>query len=69
MSGALFIGYFWHQLAFIGHDVGHNGITHNLSIDSLIGLIVGNTCTGVSMGTSLTSCSVLGGRLRWCAIA
>ena len=55
MSGAVFVGYSWHQLAFIGHDVGHNGITHNLDIDSKIGLLVGNTLTGVSMGTRMSA--------------
>jgi len=27
-AGAVGLGCFWQQLAFIGHDLGHNGITH-----------------------------------------
>jgi delta8-fatty-acid desaturase len=49
LSGAL-LGVFWQQMAFIGHDLGHNAITHNRIYDSLIGLFVGNFCTGISIG-------------------
>jgi hypothetical protein len=26
--GALLMGCYWQQLAFVGHDLGHNGISH-----------------------------------------
>ncbi len=77
MSGALFLGSFWHQLAFIGHDVGHNAITHNKAIDSRIGLFVGNMCTGVSMGACPVVCvyvcvtavvAMIRGCSVWCAV-
>ena len=29
MLGACLIGLFWQQVAFVGHDIGHNSITHN----------------------------------------
>lgn len=48
LSGVL-MGVFWQQMAFIGHDLGHNLITGNREIDSYLGLIVGNLMTGVSM--------------------
>eukprot|EP00539_Tryblionella_compressa_P000751 CAMPEP_0178744054 /NCGR_PEP_ID=MMETSP0744-20121128/6540_1 /TAXON_ID=913974 /ORGANISM="Nitzschia punctata, Strain CCMP561" /LENGTH=501 /DNA_ID=CAMNT_0020397111 /DNA_START=325 /DNA_END=1830 /DNA_ORIENTATION=+ len=48
LSGAL-LGLFWQQMAFVGHDLGHNSMTHNLQVDSFWGIIVGNLMTGVSM--------------------
>ena len=29
MLGAMFMGAFWQQFAFVGHDLGHNAVTHN----------------------------------------
>jgi fatty acid desaturase len=49
LAGAL-LGVFWQQMAFVGHDLGHNAITHNRIIDSCWGLLVGNLMTGVSVG-------------------
>lgn len=43
------MGSFWQQSAFIGHDTGHNGITHNKFIDNMIGIFIGNTTGGVSI--------------------
>ncbi|CAH1760265.1 14695_t:CDS:1 [Entrophospora sp. SA101] len=47
---ATFLGAFWHQLAFTAHDAGHNGITHNLVIDNLIGVFISSFCGGLSIG-------------------
>mmetsp|Transcript_20635 Transcript_20635/g.25518 ORF Transcript_20635/g.25518 Transcript_20635/m.25518 type:complete len:482 (+) Transcript_20635:121-1566(+) len=44
------LGLFWQQVAFIGHDLGHNGITHDRIIDSYLGLFFGNFCTGIGIG-------------------
>jgi len=33
MLGAAVMGIFWQQLAGIGHDMGHSGITHNFHFD------------------------------------
>lgn len=33
----------------MGHDSGHNALSHNRSFDSVYGILVGNFCTGVSM--------------------
>ncbi|KAG7345308.1 fatty acid desaturase [Nitzschia inconspicua] len=48
-AGAL-LGLFWQQMAFIGHDLGHNAITHDRVLDSCWGIIVGNLMTGISVG-------------------
>jgi len=48
--GSFIVGMFWQQIAFIGHDVGHNAITHSLYLDSIIGFIIGNLGQGISMG-------------------
>ena len=34
------------QVAFVGHDVGHNAVTHNSKYDGYIGLLV-NACIGI----------------------
>jgi delta8-fatty-acid desaturase len=46
----LVMGAFWHQLAFVGHDLGHNEISHKMSIDHLLGIFVGTFCGGISIG-------------------
>lgn len=47
---ALAIGCLWHQLTFTAHDAGHIGITHNFTVDSLIGIFIGDFCGGLSIG-------------------
>ncbi|SPQ25856.1 31456c05-337c-4b0b-b20b-7b3879bfa6e3 [Thermothielavioides terrestris] len=47
---AFFLGCFWHQLVFTGHDAGHMGITHNFQVDSVIAIIVADYLGGLSMG-------------------
>ena len=47
---ALFMGLFWQQMAFVGHDTGHNGITHDRKTDSLVGIVLGNLLGGISIG-------------------
>lgn len=41
---------FWQQLAFVGHDIGHNAISHVQKIDNTVGVMVGNTLGGISIG-------------------
>mmetsp|Transcript_14839 Transcript_14839/g.17404 ORF Transcript_14839/g.17404 Transcript_14839/m.17404 type:complete len:812 (-) Transcript_14839:241-2676(-) len=47
---AVGIGAFWQQLAFIGHDVGHNSISHNRKKDLFWGTLLGNALMGISLG-------------------
>ncbi|KAL5340993.1 fatty acid desaturase-domain-containing protein [Aspergillus crustosus] len=49
LSGA-FLGALFHQLAFVVHDAGHMGITHNFHIDTCIGMLVADFCGGLSIG-------------------
>ena len=49
-AGAVGLGCFWQQLAFIGHDLGHNGITHIQAVDNILGIFVGNFVGGISIG-------------------
>ncbi|KAL3135041.1 hypothetical protein ABBQ32_007988 [Trebouxia sp. C0010 RCD-2024] len=44
--GALLLGLFWQQVAFVGHDAGHNAVAHNSKYDGYIGLLV-NACIGI----------------------
>jgi delta8-fatty-acid desaturase len=46
----MFLGFFWHQASFCVHDAGHQGITHNYTVDTLIGIFLANFCGGLSLG-------------------
>lgn len=49
-AGAL-LGAFWQQVAFVGHDVGHNSVRGIRSKSNYhLGIVVGNILTGVSIG-------------------
>jgi len=50
MVAAVLFGMFLQQMNFLGHDAGHNGITHNVQKDAAIGIVVGNLLTGVGIG-------------------
>eukprot|EP01044_Picomonas_judraskeda_P012215 COSAG03_NODE_1733_length_3586_cov_630.263550_3_plen_157_part_00 len=49
LLGAAVLGFFWQQIAFVGHDIGHNSITHRRSVDYMLGA-VNVALFGVSMG-------------------
>jgi sphingolipid 8-(E)-desaturase len=49
-ASGLFLGVGWHQLVFAAHDAGHNGITHNFQLDSVIGIIIADFLGGLSIG-------------------
>ena len=44
------MGAFWHQLAFVAHDAGHMGITHNYHTDTVIGILIADFMGGLSIG-------------------
>ena len=46
----LFLGILWHQLTFTVHDAGHMGITHDYTIDTVIGIVVADFIGGLSLG-------------------
>ena len=48
--GALMMGLFWQQIAGLGHDLGHSGVSHCLDRDYFFGATVGNALTGISTG-------------------
>jgi delta8-fatty-acid desaturase len=49
MSGAVLMGVFWQQLAGIGHDLGHSGVTHDFHRDHRIGSTL-SALMGLSVG-------------------
>ena len=49
LLGALVLGIFWQQCAFLGHDLGHNAVTHVRRTDAALGLVFGNLLTGISI--------------------
>jgi delta8-fatty-acid desaturase len=48
-TAAVFHGFLWHQIVFSAHDLGHVGVTHNWTIDRLLGIIIANFMGGLSM--------------------
>ena len=46
---AVCLGLFFQQMAFVGHDSGHSGVSHIRYTDSVIGLFTGNFFSGISM--------------------
>lgn len=48
LLGAVFLGLFWQQLAGIGHDLGHSGVTHVFWLDHIIGSVLASLL-GISM--------------------
>lgn len=50
MTSAGLLGLFWHQIMFTAHDAGHQGISHNFIIDTLVGIFIADLCCGLSMG-------------------
>jgi len=50
MIGAVLMGAFWQQIAFFGHDIGHNGVSHVRKNDLWWGIVIGNITGGVSLG-------------------
>jgi len=49
MIGAFLMACFWQQIAFFGHDIGHNAISHKRQVDLKTGIIIGNTTGGISL--------------------
>uniref|UniRef100_A0A7S4B931 Cytochrome b5 heme-binding domain-containing protein n=1 Tax=Chrysotila carterae TaxID=13221 RepID=A0A7S4B931_CHRCT len=49
-AGAAVMGIFWQQLAGVGHDLGHSGVSHRFKLDHLVGSTVGNALMGISTG-------------------
>lgn len=50
MVGALMMGFFWQQVAGLGHDLGHSSVTQNCTFDNWVGSTVGCALMGISTG-------------------
>jgi fatty acid desaturase/cytochrome b involved in lipid metabolism len=50
MVSAVMLGLYFQQVAFIGHDLGHNSVTKARKHNWWIGLLMGNLVTGISIG-------------------
>jgi len=44
------LGIFWQQIAFIGHDLGHNSVTRCRTTDTYLAIVIANLLTGISAG-------------------
>lgn len=49
-TSGLCLGMLWHQLVFTVHDAGHMGITHNFTIDTVVGIVIADFIGGLSLG-------------------
>ncbi|KAF8312087.1 delta 8-sphingolipid desaturase [Clavulina sp. PMI_390] len=49
LTSALFLGLLWHQLTFIVHDLGHMGVTHNWTLDRMLGISIAAYIGGLSI--------------------
>ena len=47
--GGFMMAFFFQQIAFLGHDLGHSSISHSRKQDSKLGLLFGNMLTGISI--------------------
>ena len=47
ITGSALIGFFFQQIAFLGHDAGHGSITGDFADDGILGLVVGNALAGI----------------------
>ncbi|KAJ3030446.1 UNVERIFIED_CONTAM: hypothetical protein HDU68_009002 [Siphonaria sp. JEL0065] len=50
LASALVCATLWWQAAFVAHDAGHSGITHDGWTDTVMGICLGNFLGGVSLG-------------------
>lgn len=50
IASAALLGALWHQLTFVAHDAGHNGITGDAFKDRLIGTLIADYVGGLSLG-------------------
>ncbi|BFZ56261.1 hypothetical protein PYCC9005_003305 [Savitreella phatthalungensis] len=50
LSSSIFLGLFWHQVTFFGHDAGHTGITHSHTLDAVLGVSIASCVGGLSIG-------------------
>eukprot|EP00795_Rhopilema_esculentum_P002711 gene2711-923_t len=48
-AAALLMGFFWQQMAFVGHDIGHHSVTQGTKTDDILGCVMGNLLTGISV--------------------
>ncbi|KAJ3194111.1 hypothetical protein HK101_003447 [Irineochytrium annulatum] len=50
LTSAFLCATLWQQAAFVAHDAGHSGITHDAWTDTVFGVCLGNFLGGVSLG-------------------
>jgi delta8-fatty-acid desaturase len=50
MLSAVLLGLYFQQVAFIGHDLGHNSVSKTRQANWWVGLLMGNLVTGISIG-------------------
>jgi len=48
--GSILLGFYYQNIAFMGHDAGHGSISGDFQIDAWLGFILGNLLTGIDIG-------------------
>lgn len=49
LAGSALLGLFWQQIAFVGHDCGHNSVLRSRQAERYLGLVVGNLLNGIDI--------------------
>ena len=49
LFGAVLLGVFWQQVAFVGHDCGHNSVMRDRGSEFWLGIVVGNLLNGIDI--------------------
>ncbi|KAJ7783716.1 delta 8-sphingoloid desaturase protein [Mycena maculata] len=50
IASAVCLGLFWQQLTFTAHDLGHVSVTHDWTLDRLLGILIADFIGGLSIG-------------------
>jgi len=48
--GSMLIGFYFQNIAFMGHDAGHGSISGDFHMDNWLGFLLGNLFTGIDIG-------------------
>lgn len=49
LEGVVF-AFCWHQMSFVAHDAGHNGVSGNFKFDHYLGVFLASLMSGLSIG-------------------
>lgn len=57
LTSAAALGFLWHQLMFMAHDLGHMGVTHSWVVDRIVSIFIANFIGGLSISWWVEVCT------------